>query len=452
MAIEVRLLGTVEARRDGSPVDLRGARQRRLLAYLSLVPGRVRPIDAVCEAIWSNGDAPADPKATLHTYVSRLRGAPGGGGDDRRPRRRLPVRHRGGPCRRPPLRTADRLGGRPGVDREQRVAGLSEALALWHGPALDGFEHEDWARPHAVRLEELQANAVDDRAEALLELGRAADAVADLEAAALAQPLRDRTHRLLMLALHRGGRQAEALRVAQSYRRRLATDLGLEPGEALRSLEAAIAAGEPRSTAEAAHAAAGLPARGAHRRGLLRRRVPGHAALGRARGGGQVRSGPSWPTGPSSSAASRPRPTSSPASSTPTSCPSTTTGGSPGSAYLVMRLLRGGTLETASGRAAARRGRGGDDWSTQVGSALAVAHRAGVVHRDVKPANVLLDGEGNYFLGDFGIALERRDPTDATDVAVGRLARLRLARAAAPRGGRPAGRRARPGHRRSTRR
>ena len=103
------------------------------------------------------------------------------------------------------------------------------------------------SRATSVRLEELRAQATDDRGDALIALDRAADAVADLHAAAIRQPLRDRTHRLLMDALHRSGRQAEALRVYQEFRRRLATDLGLEPSGALRSLEARVAA-EPTPT------------------------------------------------------------------------------------------------------------------------------------------------------------------------------------------------------------
>ena len=55
---------------------------------------------------------------------------------------------------------------------------------------------------------------------------------------------------------------------------------------------------------------------------------------------------------------------------------------------------------------------------TQVGAALAAAHRAGVVHRDVKPANVFLDGDGNFYLGDFGIALEAAAPVEPDGVAV----------------------------------
>ena len=85
---------------------------------------------------------------------------------------------------------------------------------------------------------------------------------------------------------------------------------------------------------------------------------------------------------------------------------------------------------------------------TQVGSALAAAHRAGVVHRDVKPANVFLDDAGNFYLGDFGIALEGADLADPAAALSAGSPGLRLTRAAAPGADRTAGRRARPGHHR----
>ena len=70
---------------------------------------------------------------------------------------------------------------------------------------------------------------------------------------------------------------------------------------------------------------------------------------------------------------------------------------------------------------------------TQVGAALTVAHRAGVVHRDVKPANIFFDGDGNFFLGDFGIAYVNAAPHVGDRLAVGRLAGLCVTRAAPPR-------------------
>jgi DNA-binding SARP family transcriptional activator len=246
MAIEVRLLGVVGASRDGSPLNLRGARQQRLLAQLALAPGVVRSVDVICAAMWPTGDGPADPRAAVHTNVSRLRATLGGPS--------AIVARDGGytlalPAGAVDVERFERLVASAAAGGAAAVELLGEALALWHGAALQDFAAEDWARPAAVRLEELRAKAVEDRAEALIERGDAARAVPELEAAALAEPLRDRTHQLLMVALHRTGRQAEALRVAQAHRRRLATDLGLEPSGAMLALEAAIAGGVEGSAA-----------------------------------------------------------------------------------------------------------------------------------------------------------------------------------------------------------
>src|SRR6187549_2117991 len=73
MALEIGVLGAVEVHHDGSPLALGGARQRRLIGYLALSPGRVRSLDSVVSAVWPDGDVPSDPRQAIRTYVSRLR-------------------------------------------------------------------------------------------------------------------------------------------------------------------------------------------------------------------------------------------------------------------------------------------------------------------------------------------------------------------------------------------
>ena len=194
-------------------------------------------MDSICGALWPDGDLPADPHQTVRTYASRLRSSLGES-------EAITMRDGGYELSVDGvLIDAKRFealvstANDPSCPIDESVALLDEALSLWAGPALDGFELEDWARPDAVQLDELRAQAIDDRAEAQLELGRPDEAVAALRAGVAASPLRERTHRLLMVALHQSGRQAEALRTYQDYRRRLATDLGLEPGEKIRQLD-----------------------------------------------------------------------------------------------------------------------------------------------------------------------------------------------------------------------
>ncbi|NEB64519.1 AfsR/SARP family transcriptional regulator, partial [Streptomyces diastaticus] len=107
------------------------------------------------------------------------------------------------------------------------------------------FGTEDWARGERSRLTELRLRAVERRAELLVELGRAAEAVPDLDAHLTEHPWREESWRLLALALYRTGRQADALAVLRRARALLAGRLGLDPGPRLRRLEAGILAQDP---------------------------------------------------------------------------------------------------------------------------------------------------------------------------------------------------------------
>ena len=239
MVLDIRLLGTVETFRDGTRVEVKGLRQQTLLAYLSLTPGSPRHLDGIVAALWPN-DPPVEPRQTVHTYASRLRAILGADA----------IVARGGgyvltvsPAEVDASRfeTLIHQAADETADPQRRLKSLDAALALWQGPALEGLVLDDWARGPAVRWSEMRASAEDERAEVLIDLDRAADAVADLEAAAWRSPLRERTHSLLMTALNRSGRQAEALRSFHDYRRRLATDLGLNPGKEITLLERSIA-------------------------------------------------------------------------------------------------------------------------------------------------------------------------------------------------------------------
>ncbi|TMR01145.1 SARP family transcriptional regulator, partial [Actinomadura soli] len=103
--------------------------------------------------------------------------------------------------------------------------------------ASDVFKRQGWARAERSRLAELRLRAVERRAEAKLDLGRAAEAVPDLDAHVTEHPWREDAWRLLALALYRTGRQRDALAVLRRARALLAEQLGLDPGPALRRLE-----------------------------------------------------------------------------------------------------------------------------------------------------------------------------------------------------------------------
>src|SRR5215207_10609865 len=117
---------------------------------------------------------------------------------------------------------------------------LREALALWRGPALADLAPLEFAQAEIRRLEELRLGAVMERIEADLALGRAAEAIPELEALVEANPLQERLRGQLMLALYRSARQADALEVYRQTRQLLHDELGLEASKALQELERSI--------------------------------------------------------------------------------------------------------------------------------------------------------------------------------------------------------------------
>ena len=123
---------------------------------------------------------------------------------------------------------------------------LTQALALWHGPALAEFDDQPFARDASSRLEELHLEAVEARIDADLLLGRHRALIAELESLVSANPLRERLRAQLMLALYRSGRQAEALAIYRDTRNLFDDELGLQPGAELAGLRASRARPRPK--------------------------------------------------------------------------------------------------------------------------------------------------------------------------------------------------------------
>ena len=121
----------------------------------------------------------------------------------------------------------------PGTRRD-----ASRALDLWRGPPLADIARYPFARTEISRLEDLRLAAITERIEADLACGRHAEVVGELEALVAEYPLQERLRGLLMLALYRSGRQADALQTYQDTRRLLVAELGLEPSAELRGLRA----------------------------------------------------------------------------------------------------------------------------------------------------------------------------------------------------------------------
>jgi DNA-binding SARP family transcriptional activator len=238
--LELRILGPLEADRDGDPVRLGGRKQRALLALLGLEPGQAVPTGRLIEALWPEQDEGA--AARLQVYVSQLRKAIGdadavemrGGGYA------LAVEPEAVDAAR--FERLAREGGRAlaGGDPAAAASALRAALELWRGPALGDLGYEAFAQPAVGRLEELRLGAEEDRIDAELALGAHRELLPELEQLVAEQPLRERLRRGLMLALYRCGRQADALDAYLAAYRTLVDELGAEPGPELRDLHAAM--------------------------------------------------------------------------------------------------------------------------------------------------------------------------------------------------------------------
>ena len=243
--MELRILGPLEVLGDdGASVDVGGPRPRTLLIDLALARGHTVPAEQLLEDVWGGERIPA--RNNLQVHVSRLRRALG---EDR-----IVTRGAGYALDLPrdALDAArfDRLSaeGRAALhagDAETAASVLRDALALWRGAALVDFADDAFARPVITRLEESRFTAIEDRVDADLVLGRHAELIGELEALAQENPLRERLWAQLMTALYRAGRQADALRAYQRARTVLAEQLGIDPGPALRQVEAAVLAQDP---------------------------------------------------------------------------------------------------------------------------------------------------------------------------------------------------------------
>lgn len=236
--VELGVLGPLHVRQFGLPVVIPGAKPRAILTMLGLHGGSVVAADALIELLWGD-DPPRTAVKAMQTHISALRRALGDG---------FVLTEGTGWTLGTVEIDATRYKsaaqfGRDAIaagDANQAVTHFDDALALWRGiPELpDGrrglSEKTRWTEGHAA--------LVEDRADALLATGRAAEIIGELEAAIGDSPLRERRWGHLMLALYRAGRQGEALGAYQRARTLLADELGVDPGPDLRRLEGAIVA------------------------------------------------------------------------------------------------------------------------------------------------------------------------------------------------------------------
>jgi len=237
------VLGPVRAWRGDEPIGTGAPQQRALLAALLLRGGRTATASELLDAVWGESP-PTTALAALRSYAFRLRKALGP---------QALITDSGGYALRVAPDALDSLkverlaaeaercrANDPGKAREL----LIEALELWHGEPLAGLPG-----PHAEtqrsRLAEWHLRLIESRLELDLEMGGHTEAVSELTALSADHPLRERLRALLMLALYRSGRQAEALGVYADTRRLLAEELGIDPSAELTELHQRILEADP---------------------------------------------------------------------------------------------------------------------------------------------------------------------------------------------------------------
>jgi DNA-binding SARP family transcriptional activator len=232
------VLGAVAIRGLGA-APLTRASHRRLLSILLLHVERRLTTDHLIERFWAD-HPPATAKAALHTHISALR--------QRLPARSILTEGDGyrlelGPTQLDSCEFSDLVRGSTGLANgckwQQALHASEAAIVLWRGEPFEELADDEFAQPEIRRLNELRTTALETRAEALLRLGRAGEALPDLEWTVRQFPLREGFSTLLARARQQTGSHADALRSLRETERALA-DLGLEPSPALRALEQQI--------------------------------------------------------------------------------------------------------------------------------------------------------------------------------------------------------------------
>ncbi|MFF0866917.1 BTAD domain-containing putative transcriptional regulator [Nonomuraea sp. NPDC003560] len=244
------VLGPVRAWEGDKELNLGSPQQRAVLGALLLHEGRAITCDALIAAIWGQ-DPPLRALSTLRTYAYRLRKVL----EPDRSRPGVVVSAGTGYALSVPRdaldvavfedRYAEAEKARAEGDPARARTLMSAALGLWQGDAMDGTAGP-YAEAQRDRLGDRRLSALQVKLELDIELGRATEAAAELAVLSAAHPLRESLSALLMLALFRCGRQAEALEVFDGTRRLLAEELGIDPGGELRELHQRILTSDPQ--------------------------------------------------------------------------------------------------------------------------------------------------------------------------------------------------------------
>ncbi|MFW2340418.1 MAG: BTAD domain-containing putative transcriptional regulator, partial [Acidimicrobiia bacterium] len=244
--VEYRILGPLQVLREGVAIDIGPRKQQSLLALLLLHPNRVVTTDHLLEALW--GEEAEGKENALWVYISRLRAILEPDRVKGSHPETLITQDHGYQLVVDPVsidahRFEQALGDARMLIKDDPGAAattLRQALAEWRGAALQDFAYDEFAQTEITRLGELRLNALEEAIEASLRTGQAGELIGELEALHQQHPLRERPVSLLMLALYRAGRSADALRTFERFRRTVGEELGIDPSPELARLEEQI--------------------------------------------------------------------------------------------------------------------------------------------------------------------------------------------------------------------
>jgi predicted ATPase/DNA-binding SARP family transcriptional activator len=254
VGVEFHILGPLRVQEGGAEVEIRRGISRTLLIALLLRARETVGASSLMELMWGD-DQPRNPANALQIQISYLRKTLSSGSASAR----QPIVTRPGgyaldiePDAVDAVRFERLLADASPVEAvrsdamvDAQLRAIDEALALWRGEALSDVAGESFAQGTTTRLEEMRWNARERRIDLLLTIGRHREVVGELGALVSEQPLRERFHEQLVLALYRCGRQADALRAFEAARTTLIDELGLDPGPALQAMERNVLSQDP---------------------------------------------------------------------------------------------------------------------------------------------------------------------------------------------------------------
>jgi DNA-binding SARP family transcriptional activator/tetratricopeptide (TPR) repeat protein len=244
MTVQFRLLGDIEVWAGERVVDIGHARRRHVLGVLLASVNQVVPAGQLVERVWGE-KLPANPASALQSYISLLRRMAGIAGNVTIARQ-APGYKAVAEADTIDLHRFQNLIGAARAARsdDDMAAALAQALGLWRGECLAGLD-TPWASAIRATLAVQRRAALADLTDIQLRRGEHAALLSELTVQASDHPLDERVAAQLMLALYRSGRQADALGHYERTRRRLARELGTDPGPPLRELHQLILAADP---------------------------------------------------------------------------------------------------------------------------------------------------------------------------------------------------------------